>query len=46
MLVIQDQLIGEFVAFNMLIGNVIAPILALVGLCMSSKGGDLGGTAG
>jgi len=33
MLVIQDQLtIGQFVAFNMLIGNVIGPILALVGL--------------
>jgi ATP-binding cassette subfamily B protein len=33
MLVIQDQLsIGEFVAFNMLVGNVINPILALVGL--------------
>nr|WP_199316905.1 peptidase domain-containing ABC transporter [Chroococcidiopsis sp. [FACHB-1243]] len=32
-LVIQDQLsIGEFVAFNMLIGNVIDPILALVSL--------------
>ena len=32
-LVIQDQLtIGQFVAFNMLIGNVITPILALVGL--------------
>ena len=32
-LVIQEQLtIGQFVAFNMLIGNVIAPILALVGL--------------
>lgn len=32
-LVIQEQLsIGEFVAFNMLIGNVISPILALVGL--------------
>ncbi len=32
-LVIQDQLtIGEFVAFNMLIGNVINPILDLVGL--------------
>lgn len=32
-LVIQDQLtIGQFVAFNMLIGNVINPILALVGL--------------
>lgn len=32
-LVIQDELtIGQFVAFNMLIGNVIAPILALVGL--------------
>ncbi|HEY9876179.1 MAG TPA: peptidase domain-containing ABC transporter, partial [Candidatus Obscuribacterales bacterium] len=33
MLVIQDQLtIGEFVAFNMLIGNVISPVLALVRL--------------
>lgn len=33
MLVIQDQLtIGQFVAFNMLIGNVINPILELVGL--------------
>jgi ATP-binding cassette subfamily B protein len=32
-LVIQGQLtIGQFVAFNMLIGNVIAPVLALVGL--------------
>jgi ATP-binding cassette subfamily B protein len=32
-LVIQDQLtIGQFVAFNMLIGNVINPILALVSL--------------
>jgi ATP-binding cassette subfamily B protein len=32
-LVIQDQLtIGQFVAFNMLIGNVINPILALVDL--------------
>lgn len=32
-LVIEEQLtIGQFVAFNMLIGNVIAPILALVGL--------------
>lgn len=32
-LVIQDQLtIGQFVAFNMLIGNVIGPVLALVGL--------------
>ena len=32
-LVIQDQLtIGQFVAFNMLIGNVINPVLALVGL--------------
>ena len=32
-LVIQEQLtIGQFVAFNMLIGNVISPILALVGL--------------
>jgi len=32
-LVIQDQLtIGQFVAFNMLIGKVISPILMLVGL--------------
>lgn len=32
-LVIHDQLsIGQFVAFNMLIGNVISPVLALVGL--------------
>lgn len=32
-LVIQDQLtIGQFVAFNMLIGNVINPVLALVNL--------------
>lgn len=32
-LVIQDQLtIGQFVAFNMLIGNVISPILAVVEL--------------
>jgi len=32
-LVIQDQLtIGQFVAFNMLIGNVINPILALINL--------------
>lgn len=32
-LVIQDQLtVGQFVAFNMLIGNVISPILAVVGL--------------
>jgi ATP-binding cassette subfamily B protein len=32
-LVIQDQLtIGQFVAFNMLIGNVINPVLALVSL--------------
>ncbi|MDV2993509.1 MAG: Leukotoxin export ATP-binding protein LtxB [Chroococcidiopsis sp. SAG 2025] len=32
-LVIQDQLtIGQFVAFNMLVGLVIAPILALVNL--------------
>jgi len=32
-LVIQDQLtIGQFVAFNMLIGNVITPILGLVDL--------------
>jgi ATP-binding cassette subfamily B protein len=29
----QDQLsIGQFVAFNMLLGNVINPILALVNL--------------
>lgn len=33
MLVIQDQLsIGQFVAFNMMIGNVIGPVLSLVGL--------------
>ncbi|MGB7439841.1 MAG: peptidase domain-containing ABC transporter [Coleofasciculaceae cyanobacterium] len=33
MLVIEDQLtIGQFVAFNMLIGNVINPVLSLVGL--------------
>jgi subfamily B ATP-binding cassette protein HlyB/CyaB len=33
MLVIQDQLtIGQLVAFNMMIGNVIGPTLALVGL--------------
>jgi ATP-binding cassette subfamily B protein len=33
MLVIQGQLtIGQFVAFNMLIGRVIGPVLALVGL--------------
>jgi HlyB family type I secretion system ABC transporter len=32
-LVIQDQLtVGQFVAFNMLIGNVITPIVALVNL--------------
>ncbi len=32
-LVIQGELtIGQFVAFNMLIGNVIGPVLALVGL--------------
>ena len=32
-LVIQDQLsIGQFVAFNMLIGNVINPVLSLVSL--------------
>jgi ABC-type bacteriocin/lantibiotic exporter with double-glycine peptidase domain len=32
-LVIQDQLtIGQFVAFNMLIGNVTGPILALIGV--------------
>jgi ATP-binding cassette subfamily B protein len=32
-LVMQEQLtIGQFVAFNMLIGNVISPILALVSL--------------
>jgi len=32
-LVIQDQLtIGQLVAFNMMIGNVIGPVLALVGL--------------
>ncbi|MEP0871006.1 ABC transporter transmembrane domain-containing protein [Trichocoleus desertorum AS-A10] len=32
-LVIRDQLtIGQFVAFNMLIGNVINPVLRLVGL--------------
>lgn len=32
-LVIEDQLtIGQFVAFNMLIGNVINPILALINL--------------
>ncbi|NEO20163.1 MULTISPECIES: peptidase domain-containing ABC transporter [unclassified Moorena] len=32
-LVIQEQLtIGQFVAFNMLIGRVISPILSLVGL--------------
>lgn len=33
MLVIQDQLtIGQFVAFNMMIGSVITPILSVVGL--------------
>ncbi|MGL5063033.1 MAG: ABC transporter transmembrane domain-containing protein [Microcoleus sp.] len=33
MLVIQDQLtIGQFVAFNMMIGSVISPILSVVGL--------------
>lgn len=33
MLVIEDQLtIGQFVAFNMLIGNVINPVLSLVSL--------------
>lgn len=32
-LVIHDQLsIGQFVAFNMMIGNVIGPVIALVGL--------------
>ncbi|MBF2047340.1 MAG: peptidase domain-containing ABC transporter [Elainella sp. C42_A2020_010] len=32
-LVIQDQLtIGQFVAFNMMIGYIISPVLALVGL--------------
>ncbi|HEY9642191.1 MAG TPA: peptidase domain-containing ABC transporter, partial [Coleofasciculaceae cyanobacterium] len=32
-LVIQDQLtIGQYVAFNMMIGNVIGPVLSLVGL--------------
>lgn len=32
-LVIQDQLsIGQFVAFNMMIGNVINPVLSIVGL--------------
>ena len=32
-LVIQDQLtIGQFVAFNMLIGNVIGPVMAVVGV--------------
>ncbi|MFM7447705.1 MAG: ABC transporter transmembrane domain-containing protein [Leptolyngbyaceae cyanobacterium] len=32
-LVIRDQLsIGQFVAFNMMIGNVIGPVIALVGL--------------
>lgn len=33
MLVIQDQLtIGQFVAFNMLIGNVINPVLGVIGV--------------
>jgi len=33
LLVIQDQLtIGQFVAFNMLIGNVITPVLTVVGV--------------
>jgi ATP-binding cassette subfamily B protein len=33
MLVIQDQLtIGQYVAFNMLIGNVTGPILAVIGV--------------
>lgn len=33
MLVIQEQLtMGQFVAFNMLIGNVITPMLAVVGV--------------
>ncbi len=33
MLVIQDQLtIGQFVAFNMMIGSVISPVLSVVGL--------------
>ncbi len=33
MLVIQDELtIGQFVAFNMMIGSVISPVLAVVGL--------------
>ncbi|MEG4109416.1 peptidase domain-containing ABC transporter [Microcoleus sp. S13_C5] len=33
MLVIQDELtIGQFVAFNMMIGNVISPVLSVVGL--------------
>lgn len=33
LLVIQDQLtIGQFVAFNMMIGNVISPVLSIVGL--------------
>ncbi|MGI0488031.1 peptidase domain-containing ABC transporter [Pantanalinema rosaneae CENA516] len=32
-LVIQDQLtIGQFVAFNMLIGNVITPVLSVIGI--------------
>ncbi len=32
-LVIQEQLtIGQFVAFNMLIGNVIGPVLAVIGV--------------
>lgn len=33
MLVIQDELtIGQFVAFNMMIGSVISPVLSIVGL--------------
>ena len=33
MLVIQDQLtIGQFVAFNMMIGSVLSPVLSVVGL--------------
>ena len=33
MLVIQDELtIGQFVAFNMMIGSVISPVLSVVGL--------------
>jgi ATP-binding cassette subfamily B protein len=32
-LVIQDQLtVGQFVAFNMLVGNVLSPVLSLTGL--------------